>query len=181
MLPAVHVEPLPTTPADARRASAIPDGALRRLLFGAPFAERAGGVDPSLGQLDCLLGDLIELLRGEHGTASRAFGQAEREITDAARAASDVDRCAAAKRGLLLFALWRDPELAARFEASDAQLLAQLRAHVLPVVGPMYLSNLGQRPDSFVYLCAVLTALWGGMALAVPEPTGGACAANAPA
>jgi hypothetical protein len=174
MQTAVYVEPLPTTPAEARKTSATPEGALRRLLFGAPFAERVDGVDPSLGQLDCLLGDIIELLRAEHGAESRAFRQAEREITDAARAQSDVGRCAAAKRGLLLFALWRDPEIARRFEASDAQLLAHLREHVLPVVGPIYLQNLGQRPDSFVFLCAVLTALWGGVPLAIPEPTSGA-------
>ena len=164
--------PLPTT-TNPPPPSSVPKNTLRRLLFGAPFSERVDGVDPSIGQLDCLLGDLLELLRAEHGTQCRAFGQAEREITDAASSPSDVDRRVAAKRGILLFAIWRDPAIARRFEISDATLLAQLRERVLPVIGPGYLANLGQRPDSFVYLCAVLTTLWDGMDLKMPEPREG--------
>ena len=43
-------------------------GSLRRLLFGSPLSERSpDGRDPAVAHLDCVLRELIELLRAEHG------------------------------------------------------------------------------------------------------------------
>jgi hypothetical protein len=146
---------------------------LRRLLFGTPFSERADGVDPAIEHLDCLIRDLIELLRAEHGDSCRAFGQAERELTTVLEYEGDVDRKVAARRGILLFAIWRDPDVAERFTSSDGELLAQLRRH-LPIVAPCFLSELGQRPDAFVALCATLTTLWPDTTLCLPRVEGAA-------
>jgi len=177
--PAPPPEQPPAAPAAAPQTSpplpsprSMPANALRRLLFGAPFAERVDGIDPSVKQLDCLLVELIELLRIEHGP-SVAFGQAERELTDIMKMSITDDKAVACKRAMLLFALWRDPEIAARFRQSDAALLEHLQTNVLPVVGPRYLAELGQRPDSFVHLCGVLSALWPMQPLCLPLEAGG--------
>lgn len=137
----------------------MPKGALQRLLFGSPFSERTNGIDPAVEQLDCLIDELIELLRIEHGE-SVAFKQAERELSEVRSMPVTTDRGVCCKRAMLLFAIWRDEDVAARFRHSDAALLAHLEANVLPIVGPKYLSNLGQRPDSFVLLCNVLVSMW---------------------
>ena len=154
---------------------------LRRLLLGPPLSERPD--DPAEAtravgdELDRMLTDLIELLRVEHTDESRAFRQAERELTDVISLPADDNDAVACKRGVLLFALWREPGFASRFERTDGALLADLRERVLPVIGPGYLANLGQRPDSLTSLCVVLTTLWPNEALALKpawEAGGGA-------
>ena len=137
----------------------MPKNALQRLLFGSPFSERTDGIDPAVEQLDCLIDELIELLRIEHGE-SVAFKQAERELSEVKSMPMTNDRGVFCKRAVLLFAIWRDRDVAVRFRHSDAELLAHLEENVLPIVGPKYLSNLGQRPDSFVLLCSVLVGMW---------------------
>jgi hypothetical protein len=158
-------------------ASSMPKDALRNLLFGSPFSERSDGYDPAVEHLDCLIDELVELLRAEHGETV-AFGQAERELLAVRDIDCDIDKATACKRAVLLFALWYDPEIGQRFEKSDALLLKQLKEVVLPIVGPPYLANLGQRPDSFVSLCATLVQLWPEQPLVLPAsvvetPVGG--------
>jgi hypothetical protein len=156
-------------------------GSLRRLLFGSPLSERGpDGRDPAIAYLDCVLRELIELLRAEHGDDSRAFRQAERELAgvielDEGANAEHLDTTVACKRGILLFALWRDPEIAKRFRATDAELLHDLQTRVLPLAGPVFLANLGQRPDGFVALCSVMHENWPNETFrmpALPEPEG---------
>ena len=143
-------------------------GSLRRLLFGSPLSERGpSGRDPAAAHLDCVLRELIELLRAEHGNDSRAFLQAERELADVIGLsegddAEHLDTAVACKRGILLFAIWRDPEIAKRFRATDAELLDDLQTRVLPLAGPIFLANLGQRPDGFVALCSIMHESWTG-------------------
>lgn len=155
---------------------AMEPGSLSRLLFGSPLSARAArGYDPAIDHLDGVVRELIELLRAEHGDASRAFKQAERELGDVLATEGAVDGRAddaavACKRGILLFALWRDPAVADRFRKTDATLLDDLQTRVLPLVGPLFLANLGQRPDAFVALCATMTALWPGEPFCIPRP-----------
>ena len=148
---------------------ALAQGTLQRMLFGSPFCERVSGVDPAVACLDGIIRDLIEFMRKEHGNASVAFGQLERELTTMLEYEADLDRRVAARRGVLLFSIWRDPEFAVKFEQSDPALLEQLRLH-LPIVGPPFLAELGQRPDAFVALCATLTTLWTDVELCLPRP-----------
>ena len=142
------------------------NGSLKRLLFGSPFSDRAAdGTDPAIEHLDCLLRDLIEMLREEHGTDCRAFRQAEREMVDVLNLSNGAngeftDAAVACKRGLLMYAIWRNPEIAKRFESTDADLLADLQRRVLPLIGPVFLANLGQRPDAFISICSVMSEMW---------------------
>lgn len=148
---------------------------LSRLLFGSPLSDRAArGYDPAIDHLDGVVRELIELLRAEHGGENRAFKQAERELGDVLAMEGTVggrvdDAAVACKRGILLFALWRDPTVADRFRKTDAALIADLQKRVLPLVGPLFLANLGQRPDAFVALCATMTALWPGEPFRIPR------------
>jgi hypothetical protein len=149
-----------------REANEMEQGRLKRILFGSPISERADdGTDPAISHLDCILQELIELLRVEHGNDSRAFLQSERELTDVINLnegddGEHIETTVACKRGILLFAIWRDPAIAERFKATDADLLNDLQNRVLPLAGPIFLANLGQRPDAFVALCSVMNQLW---------------------
>lgn len=171
-----------------RSLDAMEPGSLSRLLFGSPISVRAArGYDPAIDHLDGVVRELIEMLRAEHGDASRAFKQAERELGDVLAMEGAVDGRAddaavACKRGILLFALWRDPDVADRFRATDAALLDDLQTRVLPLVGPLFLANIGQRPDAFVALCATMTTLWPGEPFCIPRPSAppSSCAAADP-
>lgn len=159
---------------DAAVLDAMESGSLSRLLFGSPFSVReARGYDPAIDHLDGVVREVIELLRAEHGESNRAFLQAERELGDVlalegapnGRADDDAVAC---KRGILLYAIWRDPAVADRFRATDGALLDDLQTRVLPLVGPLFVANLGQRPDAFVSLCATMTLLWPGEPFRIP-------------
>lgn len=150
-------------------------GSLRRLLFGSPISERAAdGSDPAVAHLDGVLRELLELLRNEHTDESRAFRQAEREITDVIgyggeQGSEHLEAAVACKRGILLYAIWRDPEIARRFRETDAELIDDLQQRVLPLAGPIFLCQIGQRPDAFVALCDCMTSMWSGEKFCMPE------------
>lgn len=156
---------------------ALPPNVLRHILFGSPFSDRGSGdpaVDPAVSQhLDCFLDDVIELLRAEHGNDSRAFRQAERELFDVRQMPIDCPHAVACKRGILLYALWKEEPFRERFRASDPALLADLCDRVLPLAGPPFVANLGQRPDAFVALCATLALLWTDEPMRMQLPSGG--------
>lgn len=169
--PARSASPTATT------AAALAPHTLRNLLFGSPFSDRGGGGDPAVLQhLDCFLDEVVELLRAEHGDGSRAFRQAERELADVRRMPIHCPHAVACKRGILLYALWKEKEFGERFRASDAALVEDLCTRVLPVVGPAFVANLGQRPDTFVALCAVLSLMWSEEPLRTPERAAAAIA-----
>ena len=79
-----------------------------------------------------------------------------------------LDAAIACKRAVLLFAIWRDPKLVDRFLETDGALLGDLQTRVLPLVGPLFLANIGQRPDAFVALCATIIALWSDEQFCIP-------------
>jgi len=158
-------------------------GSLRNLLFGAPLCDRLSDErDPTTAELDTVLRELIEMLRVEHGGENMSFRQAERELTDvlkmdgtavgddgvAAYVPELFDAAVACKRGVLLFAIWRDATIAERFCAADAALVSDLQTRVLPLVGPLFVANIGQRPDAFVAMCATMTTLWPGEPFCMP-------------
>lgn len=155
-------------------------GSLKRLLFGSPLSDRsADGTDPAVAYLDCILRDLIELLRTEHGQQCRAFRQSERELVDVINLYEGengefTESAVACKRGILMYAIWRNPEIAERFENTDAELLNDLKTRILPLAGPIFLANLGQRPDAFVSICAVMNELWPSEPFRMPAQ-GSAC------
>ena len=139
-----------------------PVNTLRSLLFGDALSTRGGNAIESVSEkLDDEIREIIGLLRAEHTDQSRAFKQAERELSEV-KEMSNSDASVACKRGILLFAIWRDPDFAERFRASDSALVDDLTKRVLPVAAPSFLANLGQRPDAFVALVATLSILWSG-------------------
>lgn len=158
---------------------------LHCLLFGSPLSGRlAHGRDPLVAALDDVLCELIEMLRVEHGCENMAFRQAERELVDVLKmdgTAEDedgvvvnvpelLDAAVACKRAVLLFAIWRDPVIVDRFIDSDGALLMDLQTRVLPLVGPLFLANIGQRPDAFVALCATIVSMWSNEQFCIPVP-----------
>ena len=149
----------------------MPVGELRALLFGTVVCDRpddASACSQAVGEgLNALLAELVLLLKDEHTDESRAFRQAERELAEVQKMPSGSAHAVACKRGVVLFALWREPAFAERFRASDDALVADLTTRVLPIVAPMFLANLGQRPDTFVAMCATLCTLWAGEPLAL--------------
>ena len=151
--------------------TALPPNALHTLLFGGVLTARAEDADSSTQttgeQLDCFIAEVVELLRTEHGEESRAFKQAERELSEIKSMSNSDPSSIACKRGILLFTIWREPTFSERFRASDAALVDDLTQRVLPIIAPSFLANLGQRPDSFVSLCATLYTLWDGVPLAL--------------
>lgn len=139
------------------------DFVLSDLLLGDSFTRRDSNSCEETGdKLDGVIRQILELLCEEHTHESRAFRQAEREMTEVMKMPNNQASSIACKRGVVLFALWREPSFAPRFHSSPAEqeFLDDLQVRVLPVAGPVFMANLGQRPDSFVALCATLHRLW---------------------
>ena len=165
-----------TTIDDAR----LPPNFLNHLIFGSPFSHRHGGgssdslVDPiSVQYLDMFLDEIVSILRAEHGCDSRAFRQAERELYDVRHMPVNCPHAIACKRGVVLYALWKEPCFKNRFAASDPELVRDLCDRVLPLIGPPFIANLAQRPDAFVALCATIATMWQGenIRINVPQST----------
>ena len=139
----------------------LPPNTLRNTLFGSPFSERAGSVDPAaLDSLEGLFDEAMALLREQHAAATRALEQAETELAPLRSQDRNCPHVIACKRGLLLYTIWKEPEFASRFLDSDRALVSDLYKRVLPLAGPVFVANLAQRPDAFVQTCAVRNALW---------------------
>jgi len=82
----------------------------------------------------------------------------------------------AGKRAALLYALFKEPTLRARFaRAEDATLVADLTDRVLPLTIPSFVIGMGQKPDALVALVTTLCELWPGECLGLglgPPPAG---------
>jgi len=63
------------------------------------------------------------------------------------------------KRAFVLFALHTDPEVAEHFEADTCR---DLQTRILPILVPLYIRGMCQRPDQFVQLARVMYTMWGG-------------------
>lgn len=138
----------------------FPKDFLRWILFGSPLSKRqADAVDPSTSELNSLLSDVVSMLEREHGRTV-SFRQTERELENIKSYPLTSDASVSCKRAMLLFALWKEPEFAAKFTESDGALVEDLTKRVLPLIAPAFVENLGQRPDSFVCLCSTLCVLY---------------------
>ena len=73
-----------------------------------------------------------------------------------------LDAAVACKRGILLFAIWRLPEWSNSYFSDDEVVLADLQRRILPLIGPLFLANIGQRPDAFVAMVGTMHRLWTG-------------------
>ena len=138
---------------------------LASLLFGSPLSNR-NAFDDCVPGLDAALEDLIAFLKAEHAS-SRAFLSAEREIMEIVMLKGrendeivHLDAAVACKRGILLFAIWRLPEWSNSYFAGDEVVLADLQRRILPLIGPLFLANIGQRPDAFVAMVGTMHRLW---------------------
>ena len=162
--------------------------ALRALLFGAPLRARKADADDGAddgadddaddaaladdlnGCLDAAIGVLASVV-GE----CDALAQARLEWSRVVALPPDA-RGIAGKRAALLYALFKEPTLRARFaRAEDATLVADLTDRVLPLTIPSFLIGMGQRPDALVALVTTLVELWPGERLGLglgPPPAG---------
>jgi hypothetical protein len=152
----------------------LPPDFFRDLIFGCPFSQRAEGhsepsIDPvAVRNLNLFMDEVVSILREEHGSANRAFRQAERELYDIRHMPIDCPHAIACKRGVVLYALWKEPCFKERFLESDAALMNDLCNRILPIVVPIFVANLAQRPDAFVALCATLAIMWPGEQMRIP-------------
>ena len=142
------------------------EGALRRALLGPPLNARADdgadAADAALDELDAHIRGIADLV-GDVYHDSLARLQAEIEILRVLRTKRDFAGVAA-RRAVLLFALCREPEIAAHFAGRDG-LAEDLRSRVLPLVTPLFLRHSAQAPDAYVTLALVLSELWRGETL----------------
>ena len=148
--------------------------ALRALLFGAPLSARKAAADDGAddgaddaydaaladdlnGCLDAAIGVLASVV-GE----CDALAQARLEWSRVVALPPDA-RGIAGKRAALLYALYKEPTLRARFaRAEDATLVADLADRVLPLTIPSFVIGMGQKPDALVALVTTLCELWPG-------------------
>ena len=69
------------------------------------------------------------------------------------------------KRAMLIFAMGREPEVAAYWTGADSQLATDIHARVGPFLTPRFLRHCCQAPQSFVRWAAVLSQMWKGETL----------------
>jgi len=140
---------------------------LKDTLFGAPITKRdtGGGGGDTIAALDVLIQTYVSMLESDHGR-SVSFCQSERELYNIKKYSSNSDVGASCKRAVVLFAVWKEPDFANMFCQSDPELVEDLRKRVLPLIGPLFVENLGQRPDSFVSLCSTLCLMYTGEKIA---------------
>ncbi len=151
---------------DGTKPQKLPPNFLRDTLFGSPVTKRGtGGEGDRIATLNVLIQTYISMLESDHGR-SVSFCQSERELYNIKKYTSNSDVGASCKRAVVLFAIWKEPDFANMFCQSDPLLVEDLRKRVLPLIGPLFVENLGQRPDSFVSLCSTLCLLYTGEKIA---------------
>ena len=149
----------------------LPTGTLAWLLHGQPLSERPleGGSSKDTamyGILDDLLSEIVQML-DSYKMDSVHWDSLRNEI-DTVCSMRNTEEGLQCKRCLLLYSISVEPELQKRFYQSDPELMQDLVSRVFPLVVPMLLKNVGQRPDSFVAMISVLCNLWEGVAFAFP-------------
>ena len=135
--------------------------ALRKLLLGPALSERWAGEEETRTTIDALDAELravLALLPQVYGGNTEPCLQAMLEFKRILALPRDADGIVC-RRAALLFALAREPELAARFGDEFAR---DLHERVLPFVLPRFLRNSCQAPDSFVAGALVLSEMWAG-------------------
>lgn len=145
---------------------------LHALLFGASLSARKGAADGAdaraalADDLNGCLDEAIGVLAAEVGKCD-ALSQATLEWSRVVALPPDA-RGIAGKRAALLYALFKEPALRARFaRAEDATLVADLTDRVLPLTIPSFVIGMAQRPDALVALVTTLYELWPGERLGI--------------
>lgn len=138
---------------------------LRSMLLGAPLTQHGG--DSSVAALDAHLESVLELLPRVYGDSDASkHAQMEFKSFMALPNSHDGVLC---KRAALLFALWREKELAEFYAGEERAAGAvgttyaeDMHTRVLPFVAPRFLRHSCQAPDAFVVLCSILAEMWPG-------------------
>ena len=132
---------------------------LRELLLGAPLDARGDAAAATAALVDALDAELravLALLPQVYDGATEPCLQAILEFKRILALPRDADGIVC-RRAALLFALAREPEIAARF---DEPLARDLHDRVLPLLLPRFLRNSCQAPDAFVAGALVMAELW---------------------
>ena len=80
----------------------------------------------------------------------------------------DDDYAIMCRRAFILFAIYIDPCVAARFAVGPDKslaMLSDLRDRILPLIVPRYIDQLCQHPDQLVRLATTMHFMWGGESL----------------
>lgn len=137
----------------------IEEQPLRYLLQGPPLNARgAAELQRFESFLDAELGvllDFLDTLQVEEVIHTDAKYELETVLK-----MSGTEEAVQSKRGLLLYAISTEPVMQRRFAETDRELLADLTSRVFPLVTPIFLRNLGQRPDAYATLLLMMTELW---------------------
>ena len=137
-------------------------GVLYNLLFGSPLVQRVAteGGDTAVAGLNPVLRGIIPVLERSLGQpGGDPLEQATLEWKRVIGLKSDYAGVAA-KRAVLLFALWREREVREHFRKSDPTLVKELEARVLPLVMPLFVRELAQTPDALVVLVYLILSMW---------------------
>ena len=132
---------------------------LRELLLGPSLVERADAAPATEALADALDAELravLALLPQVYDATTDSCLQAILEFERILALPRDADGVVC-RRAALLFALAREPEIAARF---DEPLARDLHERVLPLLLPRFLRHSCQAPDAFVAGALVLAELW---------------------
>lgn len=132
---------------------------LRALLLGPSLVERADAAPATaalVDDLDAELRAVLALLPQVYDGATDSCLQAVLEFERILALPRDADGVVC-RRAALLFALAREPEIAARF---DEPLARDLHERVLPLLLPRFLRHSCQAPDAFVAGALVMAELW---------------------
>ena len=132
---------------------------LRELLLGPSLVERADAAPATEALADALDAELravLALLPQVYDGTTDSCLQAILEFERILALPRDADGIVC-RRAALLFALAREPEIAARF---DEPLARDLHERVLPLLLPRFLRHSCQAPDAFVAGALVLAELW---------------------
>lgn len=161
------------------------DDDIRLLLEGPPLG--AAGYDPTV--VDRCIAGVRDLIDDTYPVDPADLRAADADFQRLRRLPwAHIDNLVC-KRAFVLFAMHMEPEVAAHFAAGPSSAMAcDLRDRVLPVLVPMFVRDMCQRPDVFVRMASVLHHMWGGEDLTAvdgstwhPAPPKGApkrCAAD---
>ena len=127
--------------------------------MGKPLTERETG--DLHDALNVELTRVLEFLPVLYGTEEET-SQAQLEVRHVLAMEHTPDALSC-RRAALLFAMGREPEVAAQF--GEGAFVKELRNRVLPITLPRFLRHSCQAPDTFVTLTMVLAEMWEGEAL----------------
>ena len=141
------------------RAMSISEHPLRYLLQGPPLKDRdSTELQRFEDFLDAELTALLDFL-DTLGVEKVIYADAKAEMATVL-AMTGTEEAVQSKRGMLLYAISTEPTIRKRYAATDPELLQDLTSRVFPLVIPIFLRNLGQRPDAYAALLLMLTELW---------------------